>query len=482
MNEVSTSRPEQQRIAIYPRSVKGFYRKVKSAIVILAYSVYFLLPWLRWERENGPTQAVIFDINARRFDIFDFTLFAQDIFWLALIFAFAALLLFFVTGIAGRVFCGYFCFQTLWTDVFMHIEHWVQGERPARIKLAKSKWNAQKIFKIGLTHFLWLVVAFFTGLAFTLYWGNAPDLIVEIFTFKAPLAAGITILFLTLTTYVMAGIAREQVCTYMCPYARFQSAMFDSDTIIVAYDSIRGEGNKGRHKPSKELIKHDKRRQQGYGDCVDCGYCVQVCPTGIDIRNGLQYQCTTCALCIDACNTIMTSVGYPKGLIRYSSENEMQGGKTRIFKPKTIVYGLALVVVAVIFFWGLNTRSVVDVSVRQVRQPLFVVLSNGDIQNRYAIKINNKTDREMWLAIALRGLEGAVLDLGRFDKIHISAASSSTLHVNVRMSPKNIFKENRVFEFVVTNLNEKSSVWTHEGNFFTPKKLLNKAVLNNNHQ
>ncbi|VAW96333.1 Type cbb3 cytochrome oxidase biogenesis protein CcoG, involved in Cu oxidation [hydrothermal vent metagenome] len=477
MNEESTSSPEQQRIAIYPRSVKGFYRKVKSAIVILAYSVYFLLPWLRWERENGPTQAVIFDINARRFDIFDFTLFAQDIFWLALFFAFAALLLFFVTGIAGRVFCGYFCFQTLWTDVFMHIEHWVQGERPARMKLAKSKWNTQKIFKIGLTHFLWLVVAFFTGLAFTLYWGNAPDLIVEIFTFKAPLAAGITILFLTLTTYVMAGIAREQVCTYMCPYARFQSAMFDSDTIIVAYDSIRGEGNKGRHKPSKELIKHDKRLEQGYGDCVDCGYCVQVCPTGIDIRNGLQYQCTTCALCIDACNTIMTSVGYPKGLIRYSSENEMQGGKTRIFKPKTIVYGLTLVVIAVIFFWGLNTRSVIDVSVRQVRQPLFVVLSNGDIQNRYAIKINNKTDREMWLAIALRGLDGAVLDLGRFDKIHISAASSSTLHVNVRMSPKNIFKENRFFEFVVTNLKEKSSVWTHEGNFFTPTKLLNKAVI-----
>ncbi len=478
MSETPTPHPEQQRIAIYPRSVKGFYRKIKSAIVILAYGVYFLLPWLRWERESGPSQAVIFDITARRFDIFGFTLFAQDIFWLALLFAFAALLLFFVTSIAGRVFCGYFCFQTLWTDVFMYIEYRVQGERPARIKLAESKWNAQKIFKIGLTHFLWLLVAFLTGIAFTLYWGNAPDLIVEIFTFQAPFAAGVTILFLTLTTYVMAGIAREQVCTYMCPYARFQSAMFDSDTIVVAYDSIRGEGKKGRHKPSKELIKRDNRQQQGYGDCVDCGYCVQVCPTGIDIRNGLQYQCTTCALCIDACNKIMTSVGYPKGLIRYSSENEMQGKRTRILKPKTILYGLVLVAVAVIFFWGLIARSVVDVSVRQVRQPLFVVLSNGDIQNRYAIKINNKTDREIWLTVSLRGLDGAVLDLGRFDKIHVSAASSSTFYAKIKMSTKKILKENKSFEFVLTNVNENSSSWTHTDNFFTPKKLFKQSGLN----
>jgi len=475
MNETPTSNlKQQQRVFIYPRSVKGLYRKIKSAIVILAYSAYFLLPWLRWHRENGPSQAIIFNIDAHRLDIFNLTLFAQDIFWVALFFAFAALLLFFVTGIAGRVFCGYFCFQTLWTDVFVHIEHWVQGERPARIKLAKSKWTANKIFKIGLTHFLWLSVAFLTGLAFTLYWGNAPDLIVEIFTFKAPLAAGITILFLTLTTYVMAGIAREQVCTYMCPYARFQSAMFDSDTIIVAYDSIRGEGENGRHKPTKELIKRDSREQQGYGDCVDCGYCVQVCPTGIDIRNGLQYQCTTCALCIDACNTIMTSVGYPKGLIRYSSEREAQGGKTHLAKPKTIVYGLVLVVVAIAFFWGLNTRSVIDISVRQVRQPLFVVLSNGNIQNRYDIKINNKTDEPMSFSIALRGLKGAVLNFGNFKNIQIPPAGSTILHVTVKMPPDDIAEENKSFEFLITDLNKKSKFWLHESNFFTPPKYIEK--------
>ena len=461
---------EQQRVPIFPRSVKGFYRKIKSSIVILAYGVYFLLPWLRWEREVGSSQAVIFNIDAHRFDIFNLTIYAQDMFWVAVFFAFAAFLLFFVTGIAGRVFCGYFCFQTLWTDVFMYIEHWVQGERPARIKLANSKWTAEKVFKIGLTHLLWLIVAFLTGLAFTLYWGNAPDLIIEIFTFKAPLVAGVTILFLTATTYVMAGIAREQVCTYMCPYARFQSAMFDSDTVIVAYDSIRGEGKNGNHKPSKELIKRENRLEKGYGDCVDCGYCVQVCPTGIDIRNGLQYQCITCALCIDACDTIMTSVGYPKGLIRYSSENEAQGKKTRIIKPKTIAYGLILVVIATALIWGLNARSAIELSIRQVRQPLFVILSNGDIQNRYELKLNNKTDKTMQLTVSLKGLNKAVLDLGNFENVNLAPSKSLILHVNVKLPPEFIINENYAFEFAIKNQKDSKLSLTQKANFSAPSK------------
>jgi len=463
---------EQTRIPIFPRSVKGLYRRIKSFLVILAYSVYFILPWVRWQRDSGPTQAVIFDIEARRFDIFNLTIYAQDIFWLALFLAFAAFFLFFVTGIAGRVFCGYFCFQTLWTDVFMHIEHWVQGERPARMKLAKSKWTAEKLFKIGLTHFLWLLVSFSTGLAFTLYWGNAPDLIVDVFTLNAPFAAGMTILFLTLTTYVMAGIAREQVCTYMCPYARFQSAMFDKDTVIVAYDSIRGEGVKGRHKPSKELIKRDNRQQQGFGDCIDCGYCVQVCPTGIDIRNGLQYQCITCALCIDACNNIMTSVGYPTGLIRYSSENEEEGNKTRILKTKTVVYSLILALIASAFIIGIATRSAIELSIRQIRQPFYVVLSNGDIQNRYDIKINNKTDKPMTLSISLQGLRGASINIGHFDKVKLEPGSSKVLHTSIRISPKNLLTENSNFEFILTDVYSGKNSWKHRANFFTPNKLI----------
>ncbi len=467
---------EQTRIPIFPRSVKGTYRRIKSSIVLLAYSVYFILPWLRWERDTGPDQAVIFDITARRFDIFDLTIYAQDIFWLALFLAFAAFFLFFITGIAGRVFCGYFCFQTLWTDVFMHIEHWVQGERPARMKLAASKWTAEKIFKIGLTHLLWLLVSFLTGLAFTLYWGNAPDLVVDIFTFNAPLAAGITILFLTATTYVMAGIAREQVCTYMCPYARFQSAMFDKDTFIVAYDSIRGESNKGRHKPSKELIKRDKRQQQGYGDCIDCGYCVQVCPTGIDIRNGLQYQCITCALCIDACDTIMDSVGYPKGLIRYSSEHETEGEKTKILKTKNIVYGLILVLIAGVLVWGLSARTEIELNVRQIRQPLYVVLSNGTIQNRYDVKINNKTDKSHTLSLAVKDLPGAELDPGRSRSITVSPGASLTLHVYIKRNPDNVRQSNKDFEFVLTDLKNKQQQWQHDASFYTPRDLIKTAT------
>ena len=467
---------EQHRVPIFPRSVKGFYRKMKSSIVILAYGVYFILPWVRWERETGSSQAVIFDIEAHRLDIFDLTIYAQDMFWVAVFFAFAALLLFYVTGIAGRVFCGYFCFQTLWTDVFMHIEHWVQGERPARIKLSKAKWSIEKIVKIGLTHLLWLLVAFLTGLAFILYWGNAPDLIVDIFTFNAPLVAGITILFLTATTYVMAGIAREQVCTYMCPYARFQSAMFDSDTIIVAYDSIRGEGKKGRHKPSKELILHENREQQGYGDCVDCGYCVQVCPTGIDIRNGLQYQCITCALCIDACDTIMNSVGYPTGLIRYSSENEAQNKPTRLLKPKTIGYSFILIAVAIALIWGLIARSDLEVSVRQVRQPLFVVLSNGQIQNRYDVKINNRTDQEMVLSINLKNLDNAQIELGRSFRsgINIAPSDSLVVHLHVKQDPVFAVTENKNFEFVIIDQkNENNKLnWTQKANFYTPRNYI----------
>ena len=333
----------------------------------------------------------MFDIEGRRFYIFDLVVYAQDIFWLAGLLLIGAFLLFFVTGLAGRVFCGYFCFQTLWTDVFVFIERLVQGERNARIKLSQAPWTNQKIMKMGLTHFLWFSVALLTGLSFTLYWGNAPDLIVQMLAGDAPFAAYATTLFLTMTTYVMAGLAREQVCTYMCPYARFQAVMFDSDTLIVAYDERRGERENGRLKPKKGLMTSAERDNASVGDCIDCGYCVQVCPTGIDIRNGMQYQCTSCALCIDACNTIMTSIKFPTGLIKYSSEHDLEGKKTKRFKAKNIGYAITLLATIILLVWSVATRSDLEMLVRQVRQPLSVTLSDGRVQNRYDIKINNKT-------------------------------------------------------------------------------------------
>ncbi len=470
------SEPIQQRIEIFPRSVKGRYRNLKTAILILAYSVYFLLPWLRWQRDTGPDQAVLFDIAARKFYIFDLVVYAQDIFWLAGLLVIAAFLLFFVTGLAGRVFCGYFCFQTLWTDVFVFIERLVQGERNARIKLHNAPWTGSKIAKMAATHFLWILVAFVTGLTFTLYWGDAPELLIQMLSGTAPMPAYATTLFLTLTTYVMAGLAREQVCTYMCPYARFQAVMFDQDTLIVAYDEKRGERESGRKKPAKGLMTTTDREAAGVGDCIDCGYCVQVCPTGIDIRNGLQYQCTSCALCIDACNTIMQSIKFPTGLIRYSSEHALQGKKTNWFKLKNLTYALVLVLTVGLLVWSIATRSDVEMLVRQIRQPLSVTLSDGRVQNRYDIKINNKTTHPLMFNIRVEGLKDAELDMGRFSEIKLPAEHSVKLMAKVRVNPANVAQPRSKIRFVIESVNSKTKYRVEQQNvFYVPQRQIKQA-------
>jgi cytochrome c oxidase accessory protein FixG len=422
----------EARVPIHPRSVSGRFRNLKTGILLLAYSVFFLLPWLRWERENGPSQAVLFDIPHRRFYLFDLVVYPQDIFWLAGLLMIAALLLFFVTGLAGRVFCGYFCFQTLWTDVYMFLERRIQGERPARIRLSKQPWNAEKIAKLGATHASWLLVAFATGLGFVLYWADAPTLVRDFFTGQAGNAAYITAGLLTATTYTFAGLAREQVCTYMCPYARFQAVMFDRDTLIVSYDQQRGEGPAGRAKPSRDLKSREERQRAGAGDCIDCGYCVQVCPTGIDIRDGLQIQCIHCALCIDACDTIMDKQGWPRGLIRYTSESALGGTKTRFLKLKTVGYGVTILVVAALLALSIVQRPDLDASVSQVRQPLFVQMADGSIQNSYEIGLNNKTQHRLDLEIHVVGLDGAVLDLGRVAEIVLEPSQRTTVLARVR--------------------------------------------------
>jgi len=427
----------QSRAGIYPRSVRGSFRRIKWGVLGLAYGVYFLLPWLRWERLVGPDQAVLFDIAGRKFYLFGLIVHPQDIFWLAGFLMIAAFLLFFVTGVGGRVFCGYFCFQTLWTDVYILIERLVQGERPARLRLAKQPWNGEKLRKLGLTHALWLLVAVLTGLTFALYWGDAPQLVKDFFTGQAPFAAYATTLFLTATTYVMAGIAREQVCTYMCPYARFQAVMFDRDTLIVSYDQTRGEGEGGRRKLGKELKTREQRHAQGVGDCIDCGYCVQVCPTGIDIRNGLQIQCISCALCIDACNTIMDSLEWPRGLVAYSSERETETGtRARLLRPKVIAYAAVLAVAVGLLGWSMGHQAPYDLTVAQVRQPIFVRLSDGRIQNSYELKLNNKTPRPLTLSFRLEGLPGAKLDMGNFSTVTLQPEQRLRLQAHVRLHPK----------------------------------------------
>jgi len=455
VNEAGTQPLYHARIPIYPRSVEGRFRNLKWGILVLAYSVYFLLPWLRWERNVGPGQAVLFDIVGRKFYLFGLVVHAQDLFWLAGFLMIAALLLFFVTGIAGRVFCGYFCFQTLWTDLYLLIERLVQGDRVARIRLDKAPWDLNKVSRKLMTHVLWLLVAFWTGMTFTLYWDNAPQLVVKWFTGSAPFPAYATTLFLTATTYVMAGLAREQVCTYMCPYARFQSVMFDADTRIVAYDATRGEGAQGRHKVTRDLKTHEQRQQQSVGDCIDCGYCVQVCPTGIDIRDGLQVQCISCALCIDACDTIMDSLGWGRGLIRYTSEKQARGEPSRVWKPKTIGYGVFLLAAIAGLVWSVGTQAPLDMSVVQVRQPLFVRLSDGRIQNSYELHLDNKTDEPVQLALMIRGLAGAELDVGKLASVELGPQRSLRVLARVRWESSHKVKGSRSFQFDIIPQNRR---------------------------
>ena len=471
MSEPAENTLYAPRKAIYPRSVKGRFRRLKWGVLGLAYGVYFLLPWLRWQRESGPDQAVLFDLVGRKFYIFDLVVYPQDIFWLAGLLMIFAYLLFFVTGIAGRVFCGYFCFQTLWTDVFLFIERLVQGERPARIRLHKQPWNGEKLLKVGLTHLLWLLVAFATGLTFVLYWGDAPELVVAFFTGKAPFAAYATTAFLTATTYVMAGIAREQVCTYMCPYARFQSVMFDKDTLIVSYDRRRGEGEQGRAKLGRDLKTREQRQAAGVGDCIDCGYCVQVCPTGIDIRNGLQIQCISCALCIDACDTIMDSLGWERGLVGYTSQRVEEGGdRARLLRPKVLGYAAVLLVAVGLLAWSVGNQAPFDLTVSQVRQPLFTRLSDGRIENAYEVKVNNKTGHDLGLTFSIEGLPDAELDMGRFRHIVLRPEQRLRLNARVKAHPRRYDGHTHPFRLIATPDPETGlPPVSHETVFYVPK-------------
>lgn len=468
MNQASGSL-YQSRIPVYPRSVKGRFRRFKTAVLVLAYGVYFTLPWVPWERPVGANQAVLFDIPDRHFYIFDLVVPPEDIFWLAGFLILAALLLFFVTGVVGRVFCGYFCFQTLWTDVFMFIERRVQGDRGARIRLDQAPWGGAKLRKKLTTHLLWLAVAFATGLTFVLYWGNADALVVQFFTVTAPVAAYGAAFLLTATTYTMAGLAREQVCTFMCPYARFQSAMFDRDTLNVSYDAARGEG---RAKLGRETKTREARQNQGLGDCIDCGYCVQVCPTGIDIRNGLQLQCISCGLCIDACDTVMDSLGWPRGLIRYASERELEEGKkTRWLKPKTLGYGVAIALITSGLVYAMVNQSRLEVVVRQVRQPLMVQLADGRIQNSYEIKINNKTQEPLELALSQTGLPGGELDLaGAVETIQLAPQQRLRVLVRLKADPERIDAQD-TFRFQLTAVQgAEAGLWEEPALFYAERR------------
>jgi len=461
-----------KRIPIVPRSIRGPFRRFKSALLWLSFAVYFLLPWLPWSRPDAPSQAVMFDIPGRRYLIFNLVVYPQDIFWLAILLFIAAVFLFFVTALLGRAFCGYFCFQTLWTDAFMLLEKLFQGERPARLRLLRAPWNnREKLLKVGATRVAWALLSFWTALTFVLYFGYAPDLLASFFTGEAAAAAYITSLALSLSTYASAGLLREHVCMFICPYGRFQSAMYEPETLTVHYDKKRGEGPAGRALARAGLRERSERQAKGHGDCVDCGLCVQVCPVGIDIRNGLQYTCISCGLCVDACNGIMDKMGYPRGLIRYDSE-------TNLAKPvpepvrlqwkslKVLGYGVSLILMLAYLAYDIGHRKSFEHSIQQIRQPLFVVLSDGSIRNRYQIRLTNISGGEETYSVSARGLPAGALDLGNFKQVHIRNGKSVIIQANVQLDPT-LAASLHEFEFVIRT--GKGITVVDPAGFFTGK-------------
>ncbi len=399
---------KQERL--YPKKVTGRFRTLKWRLMAICLAIYYLTPFIRWDRGAGaPDQAVFIDMERGRAYWFWIEIWPQEVYILTGILILAAIGLFFVTSILGRVWCGYLCFQTVWTDLFIAVERFVQGDRNQRKKLREGPWSFEKFWKLSVTHSVWLFISWCTGGAFVLYFNDAPSLVLDFFTFDVSPVTLSFILGLTFMTYLMAGFAREQVCTFMCPYARFQSAMFDKSTLIIGYDESRGEP-RGKHKKGADWT--------GLGDCVDCSACVQVCPTGIDIRDGLQMECIACGLCADACDGIMEKVGLEKGLIRYDTEARLSAlkegkgyKKIKFIRPRTIYYTMILAAVSALMLYTLLSRTPVELSVLHNRNPLFVKLSDGDIRNGYDVKIMNKTHEEKSFLLSVEGLDEAKIKI-----------------------------------------------------------------------
>lgn len=375
---------------VYPARVRGAFRSLKWAVMFVLLSIYYVTPWLRFERGEGlPNQAVLLDVNSRTFYFFGLEIWPQEIFLLAALLFLAAIFLFFVTAMFGRIWCGYACPQTVWTDLFLMVERFFEGNRFKQMKMEKAPWTFSKIWRKTAKHITWVLIGLATGGAWVFYFNDAPTLVHDILNAQASFTPVFWMCFLTASTYIMAGKAREHVCTYMCPYARFQGAMFDTDTLVVAYDEARGE----------------PRGKNGEGDCVDCGRCVQVCPTGIDIRNGQQYQCINCGLCVDACNEVMSNVGKELGLIRYNSMNnaiQKQGDflksllSLHLVRPRTIIYFLVILTTIGFMAWHLTIgRMWVEMNVQRERNPIYIQLADGGVRNVYNIRILNKRPHEI---------------------------------------------------------------------------------------
>lgn len=396
------------RTKVYPRAVSGKWRNIKWATLVLLLGLYYVVPWLRWDRGPGaPSQAILIDLDHRRGWFFDVVIWPQEVYFVTGFLILGAFGLFFASSLFGRVWCGFTCPQTVWTDLFMWVERLIEGDRNERMRLDRQPMSVGKAIRKTLKHTAWLAIAAATGGAWVFYYVDAPTTLVKIFRGEASMEVYAFAGLFTATTYVLAGWAREQVCTYMCPWPRFQAAMLDEQSLIVTYQKWRGEP-RGKHKAGDSWA--------GRGDCIDCNLCVAVCPTGIDIRDGQQIECIGCGLCIDACTQTMEKVGRPTGLIRWDTLAAQQAKEARAapvpwrpVRARTLLYAGLLSVVAAVMLVVFALRADTELTVQRDRNPNFVRLSNGDIRNSYAVKVLNKRRTAQHVHLEIEGLPSAQL-------------------------------------------------------------------------
>jgi polyferredoxin len=488
---------------VYPRDVRGRYDTLRRIAVVVLLGMYYVFPWLPWDGR----QAVLFDLPARKFHVFGLLLWPQDFIFLALLLIIAGIALFFFTALAGRLWCGYACPQTVWTEVFLWMEQWTEGDRARRQRLDAGPWTREKLLRKGAKHALWLGFALWTGFTFVGFFTPVRDLAARLTMLDWSGWETFWILFYALATWGNAGVLREQVCKYMCPYARFQGAMFDRDTLIIAYDARRGEPRGARrrelgsvlrrgrgllplaqaerwlaqahHYASAALRALDVRRTTGayeqpvvalrapepaqLGDCIDCTWCVQVCPVGIDIRNGLQYECIACGACIDACDQVMDRLGYPRGLVRYTTQNAVDEQPARVLRPRVWIYGLLLIGLTAGWAAGVARRAPLVAEVLRDRNALYRVGADGSVENSYSLKIVNKQATPRRLRLRVDGAPLHVLGEGLVEAPAESVSASALTLV----APQGAVRGRREVDILVEDL-DRPGVLRVRSAFFGP--------------
>jgi len=440
---------------IYPREIGGRFADLSKLATVTLLGLFYLVPWLMWDDR----QAFLFDLPARKFYLLGLTLWPQDFPYLALLLIIAALSLFFFTALAGRLWCGFACPQTVWTEAFIWMEQLTEGKRSQRMKLDKAPWSWNKIRRKGSKQFLWIAFSIWTGFTFVGYFEPIRELNQQFMTLTVSGWTAFWGLFYGFATYGNAGYMREQVCKYMCPYARFQSAMFDKDTLIISYDEKRGEPRGGRKRSVDPKLA-------GLGDCIDCQLCVQVCPTGIDIREGLQYECIACAACIDACDSVMDKMNYPRGLVRYTTEHSLNSKETHVIRPRMMVYGALLMVLIGALVSSMALRTPIILDVIRDRNSLYRELPGDLIENIYTLKVINQSNDERVFKLSVEGVQGIHLD-GVSDEVVVDGGGVLSLPVRVRVD-REYAQGIMNIDFVVEAMDDSGDIRVEDSRFLGP--------------